>query len=71
MRDDRTYFMKRAEAQVEFARAAACENAARAHFHLAGLYWDRAYNPAMQPAARPTSTSISSPPLAYLLATGT
>ena len=55
MRDDRAYFLKRAEAQIEFARRAACEDAARAHYHLAGLYWDRAYNPAAE--ARPRVTN--------------
>jgi len=44
MRDDRAYFLARAEAQMALARRASCENAARAHYYLAGLYWDRAYN---------------------------
>ena len=52
MKDDRAYFLKRAEAQIEFARQAANEEAARAHYHLAGLYWDRAYNPAAEPGRR-------------------
>lgn len=56
MKDDRSYFLKRAEAQIEFARQAACEDAARAHYHLAGLYWDRAFNPAVESRARAAAT---------------
>ena len=52
MTDDHAYFLERAEAQVAFAREAACEEAARAHYHLAGLYWDRAFNPTMQVTSR-------------------
>jgi len=44
MSDDRAYFLARAEAQMALARRASCENAARAHYYLAGFYWDRAYN---------------------------
>jgi hypothetical protein len=44
MRDDSDYFLKRAEAQMALATRAACENAARAHYYLAGFYWDRAFN---------------------------
>jgi hypothetical protein len=43
MRDDRAYFLARAEAQMALAQRASCENAARAHYYLAGFYWDRAF----------------------------
>ena len=46
--NDEAYFLKRAEAQVALAHRANHENAARAHYHLAGLYWDRAFNPSAQ-----------------------
>lgn len=60
--NDQAYFLKRAEAQVALAHRASDENAARAHYHLAGLYWDRAFNPPVQaapqrPAKRATSVS--------------
>ena len=59
VRDDRTYFLKRAEAQMALARRAVCENAARAHYHLAGFYWDRAYN--QSPATPRESGSLLTP----------
>ena len=62
MRDDRAYFLNRAEAQMALAARAACENAARAHYYLAGFYWDRAFNtsPAAQPDSRFRTTSVPS-----------
>lgn len=54
--NDEAYFLKRAETQVALARRASDENAARAHYHLAGLYWDRAFNP---PAAAMTRQTAS------------
>ena len=59
MRDDSAYFLKRAEAQMALATRAACGNAARAHYFLAGLYWDRAFNKADAPA-RESAYSASS-----------
>lgn len=50
-RDEMDYFRGRAEAELAMARSAGHPDAARAHFHLAGLYLDRAYNPAMVAAA--------------------
>ena len=45
--EDKSYFLQRAETQVELARQANCEKAAQAHYQLAGHYWDRAFNPLM------------------------
>ena len=50
--EDRTYFLNRAEMQVELARKAAHEKAAQAHYQLAGYYWDRAYNPLIETRPR-------------------
>ncbi|MDB5668870.1 MAG: hypothetical protein JWL74_1820 [Alphaproteobacteria bacterium] len=52
--EDRSYFLNRAEMQVELARKAVHEKAAQAHYELAGYYWDRAFNPQM---ARPQRVS--------------
>jgi hypothetical protein len=40
---DRLYYRDRAEAELEHAHRAAHEAAGRAHFLLAGLYFDRAF----------------------------
>lgn len=45
--DDQSYFLTRAEAEVQLAHRAGDENAARAHYQLAGFYWDRAFNGAV------------------------
>jgi hypothetical protein len=50
-REDMDYFRDRAEAELAMARSALHPDVARSHFHLAGLYLDRAYNPAMVAAA--------------------
>lgn len=44
-RDDRTYYRDRAEAEIAAAHGAEHPMAARAHFTLAALYLDLAYNP--------------------------
>lgn len=44
--DERTYFRQRAERQLEWARLASHPQVARAHYHLAGYYLDRAFGPA-------------------------
>ena len=41
--DHRAYCLKRAEAELALAACAAHPEAMRAHYHLAGLYLDRAY----------------------------
>ena len=43
--DERSYFEERAEAELEAAKKAGHPDAARAHYHLAGYYLDRAFNP--------------------------
>jgi hypothetical protein len=43
--NDEAYFLKRAETQVALAHRASDEKSARAHYELAGFYWDRAFNP--------------------------
>lgn len=50
--NDEAYFLQRAETQVALARCAADENAARAHYQLAGFYWDRAFNPPVMPGCK-------------------
>ena len=42
---DRSYFLTRAEDELKLARTATHEKAARAHFLLAGAYFDLAYGP--------------------------
>lgn len=49
MKDDpRTYFRSRAEHELAAGQAADHPQAARAHFLLAGYYFDRAFNPGAQ-----------------------
>ena len=43
MRDDRTYFRSRAETELSLAKRAAGPEAIKAHYVLAGFYFDRAY----------------------------
>lgn len=43
MQEDRFYFYHRAEAEIRKARKATAPNAVRAHYYLAGLYFDRTY----------------------------
>jgi hypothetical protein len=43
-KDDRDYYRRRAEAELEAAERATDPKAARAHFLLAGYYLDLAYN---------------------------
>lgn len=45
-REDRNYFLHRAETELAFARRATHEKAARAHFLIAGVYFDRFYGSA-------------------------
>jgi hypothetical protein len=40
---EKDYFLERAEAELDLANQANHENAARAHYYLAGFYLDRAY----------------------------
>lgn len=40
---DRTYYLERAEAELECARSAINSVSGRAHFVLAGFYFDRAF----------------------------
>ena len=53
--EDRAYFLRRAETQIALARSASHEKAAQAHYELAGHYWDRAYNPLVKAARRPST----------------
>ena len=53
---DHIYYRERAEAELEQARKAADAAAGRAHFLLAGLYFDRAFRGAdgeAQPSPSP------------------
>lgn len=49
--DERSYFHRRAEDEIEAAQAARHPEAVRAHYLLAGYYLDLAFNPA--PPASP------------------
>jgi hypothetical protein len=40
---DRSYYLRRAEAELALAADASHPAAMRAHYHLAGFYLDRAY----------------------------
>jgi hypothetical protein len=53
--NERTYFLRRAETQVALAHQAADKKAARAHYELAGFYWDRAFNPLQKAQSRPAA----------------
>ncbi|MDT9600082.1 hypothetical protein [Sphingosinicella rhizophila] len=45
MKDDaRSYFRDRAETELQAGRSAAHPEAAKAHFLLAGFYFDRTFN---------------------------
>jgi hypothetical protein len=52
--DERSYFHRRAEDEIEAAQAARHPEAVRAHYILAGFYLDLAFNPAV---AGPLSAS--------------
>lgn len=41
--DERSYFLERAEAELEQAQSATHPSAVRAHYYLANLYLDRVY----------------------------
>lgn len=43
--DDMSYFVRRAEQQLELAQQADHEQVVTAHYELANLYLDRAYAP--------------------------
>lgn len=45
---DKTYFLERAEAQLELAQQSGHPNAVAAHYHLAELYLDRVYGDAAE-----------------------
>ena len=51
MNDQELHLLERAETELEAARSAAHPRAASAHFHLAGLLFDRFFR---RPDARPT-----------------
>jgi hypothetical protein len=48
---DRSYYRERAEDELARARAAATPQAGRAHFMLAGFYFDLAFNDGSEPRA--------------------
>lgn len=41
--DDKSYYLERAETQLELAQSSTHPDAVRAHYTLAGLYLDRVY----------------------------
>jgi len=43
--DERSYFQRRAEEEIEAAQSASHPEAVRAHYLLAGYYLDLAHNP--------------------------
>lgn len=46
--DEMSYFVRRAEQQLELAQQANHEQVVSAHYELANLYLDRAYAPVLQ-----------------------
>ncbi len=50
--DERTYYEKRAEAELELAQRAKHPEAVKAHYELAGFYLDRVYGGAGAEAAK-------------------
>lgn len=44
MEDDKDYFYKRAENELEMAQRTAVPEAVKAHYTLAGYYLDKVYN---------------------------
>jgi hypothetical protein len=46
MDDDQHYYLERAEAELMMAQQSAVPEAVKAHYLLAGLYLDRAYDDA-------------------------
>jgi hypothetical protein len=59
--EDRIYFLLRAEDELDAARGATHEVAARSHYHLAGLYFDRVFGGAGSDGAKagtPEATGI-------------
>ncbi len=51
--DDSSYFVRRAEQQLELAQQADHEQVVHAHYELANLYLDKAYADGEPPAATP------------------
>jgi hypothetical protein len=41
--DDKAYYYRRAEEEIERAQSSLDEKAVSAHYHLAGFYLDRVY----------------------------
>ncbi|MET0377241.1 MAG: hypothetical protein ABW128_23655 [Rhizorhabdus sp.] len=57
---DRSYYIRRAEAELALAQSAAHPAAMRAHYHLAGYYLDKVYS--RIEAAATTLNGIASAP---------
>jgi hypothetical protein len=51
--EDRNYYRRRAEEEVEWARASADARSVRLHYLLATAYLDRAYGQEGEPSRRP------------------
>jgi hypothetical protein len=49
--DDREYYNRRAEAEIEAASATENSAACKAHYQMAELYLEKAYNDADEPTA--------------------
>ena len=58
-KQDRDYYLRRAECELALARSAGHPAAMRAHYHLAGFYLDRAYARAGDSAVPIDAISVS------------
>ena len=65
-RQDRAYYLRRAEAELALAHGAVHPAAMRAHYHLAGFYLDKAYGAFGERTARPPLKAV--PPASPILA---
>ncbi len=50
VRDDKEYYYRRAESELEMAQRTEIPEAVKAHYTLAGYYLDKVYNDAPPPA---------------------
>ena len=56
---DRSYYIRRAEAELALAQSAAHPAAMRAHYHLAGYYLDKVYG-RIESATASSGTTMAS-----------
>nr|WP_249403603.1 hypothetical protein [Sphingomonas sp. CFBP 13720] len=62
MPDEQSYFVRRAEQQLELAQQADHEQVVHAHYELANLYLDKAYADGEQPDETPDDAGEQAAP---------